>query len=599
MTFCKRLGALLVVSAALGAAGCSGFGSNCSTDADCQAQNPAAFCDPTLKVCFLAAGPVVTNIAPANGASNVTSANAQVVATFSEPIVDAGVTFETFTVIGQGFTAFSEFVANSASTEVTWLPIGGSLSLGTDYTVHLTADIKDGAGKALTPFTSTFSTQDGAWQSGGVLRYTNSTYTCALATNYFGNIATVVELFIPDSSYNNDYGLAGGVSAAGEFPTTDQTPNIQNLVGEQAFAPSAGMAIDLTAFAAWTNFLTDAGAPLPYTPMVSVADPTSGIWSAPLQLDDAGSVPQLTRVVGLNGGTGFAVWLHTTSSATPKRVVFARYYDAANGGWLSPGGLQTDTSVGASNVSIAGNLVGSALVAWQSEQATSDGGPPQIIAASAPGATFPTPVVLSDTTLPSEFPFVGLGVYGTGAVVWQTGTPQTDGGITFHIFGSTFDPSQASSFAAPVQLDSATTTSAQFAQVGVAANGNAVAVWQQFDSTANSVASSTYNSATHSWSAPVLLDSDPSQGVYGPAVVVDPGGNALASWFKGTELTHQIMAGRYTADAGWHGVMQISTGPDTVENLQLLMVVDGFGRGYAVDTRLSTTAEYIEFIPFQ
>ena len=49
--------AVLVAVAALATQGCSGFGTNCSTDADCQAQNGQAICDPTLKVCFLSAGP--------------------------------------------------------------------------------------------------------------------------------------------------------------------------------------------------------------------------------------------------------------------------------------------------------------------------------------------------------------------------------------------------------------------------------------------------------------------------------------------------------------------------------------------------------------
>ena len=136
-----KLWALLVVLAVLGAEGCNGFGTNCSTDADCQVQNPEAVCDPTLKVCFIYSGPVVTGITPVNQAINVPPDNAQVVATFSTSIVDAGPT--TFVVSGQGFDTYGSYTLNAASTQATFTPLAGGLALGTDYTVSLTSGISD------------------------------------------------------------------------------------------------------------------------------------------------------------------------------------------------------------------------------------------------------------------------------------------------------------------------------------------------------------------------------------------------------------------------------------------------------------------------
>lgn len=168
MAWREKLGALAVVLALLTAEGCNGFGSNCSTNADCQAQNPEAVCDPTLKVCFVYSGPVVTSIQPANQTPNVAADNAQVVATFSTSIVDAGPS--TFLVVGQGFDTYGSYTLNAASTQATFTPLAAGLALGTDYTVSLTAGIADTSGNPLLPFTSTFSTADGTFGSGGTLR---------------------------------------------------------------------------------------------------------------------------------------------------------------------------------------------------------------------------------------------------------------------------------------------------------------------------------------------------------------------------------------------------------------------------------------------
>jgi hypothetical protein len=591
--------AVLVAVAALATEGCTGFGTNCSTDADCQAQNPQAICDPTLKVCFLSAGPVVTIIEPADMTLGVTAANAQVAATFSEPVVDAGVTFDSFMVIGQGFRTPGMYSLSSGATQAIFQPYGGTLALGTNYTVNLTASIKDEAGNALRPFTSAFSTRDGAWQggSGGTFRPGPNVGNFSVASNYTANVVTAVDVALDDAISLQDFGLSAGVSANGGPPTAPNTPNLQSSPGQEVTFPSAGSAFDGTGFVVWMTQSSDAGAPAAYVALAAVFDPGAGTWGSPFVLEDAGSNQPSPLVTGTTIGTGLAVWLHTNSSS--KQEVWADYY--SSGGWLGSGAIQTDPTLNSSNLSVAGSAIGAAVLAWQSQQATPDGGPPQIVADYLPGPTIPIPQAISAPGLTSLLPYSAIGISNHGAVVWMAGAAPTDGGtIAFHIYSSTVDPAQTPVFGNAVQIDAAPGT-AEFPQVGVAANGNAVAIWQEFSTTAGSaVVSSVYTYATKTWSQPVALDSSNSIGVYGPAVAVDPGGNALAAWFEGTEAAHQVFGGRYTPDAGWHDVAQLTTGSDTVENLQLQLIVDGFGQGWEVHERFTAGGQsYVEFIPFQ
>ncbi|MGO8971454.1 MAG: Ig-like domain-containing protein [Myxococcaceae bacterium] len=600
MTSCKKrwglFAAVAVGWAVLAIEGCNGFGTTCSTDADCQYP---AFCDPNLKVCFLVAGPYVAEIQPPDGAVDVVPANGVVVATFSDIILDAGIKDTTFTVIGQGFQSPGGYLVtvDAADASVaTFKPVAGGLALGTDYVVTLTSAIKDLGGNALAPFTSNFSTRDGVFTSGGSLRYATQTGLYAMGTNYFGNVVTAVDYLLPSTKM--DFGVLGGVSASGGSPTTAPDP-LQAAAGVEASNPTVGIASDGTAFAAWTNQPTDGG-PVTYSAEVGFWDPNSQAWRYVQELSPPEARSQFPQVVGFNVNTGLAVWLETV---VDKQVVYGSYF-VTDAGWLPAGTIQTDETLGANpagtpgNLSVASDIASDALVAWPSEQATFDGGPPRILAAYLPGTgTFPPPVALSAADAPSQFPRVAMGIYGYGAVVWETETATAIG----HIFASTLDATRATPFHAAVQLDDA--IQAYNPQVGVSANGNAIAIWQeQSDGGSFAVVSSSYTRIGDTWSAPVTLDSDPSNLSYSPVIAVDPSGNALAAWLKQTDAGAGpllVRGGRYNVDGGWHGITQLGASADPVYNYPVLVVVDGLGRGYIMDTRNPGNSLYLEFVPFE
>jgi len=590
MTWRKACWSVLVVAAAFGAAECTGVGQNCNTDADCNAQS---VCDPTLKVCFFYSGPVVTSIVPVDGATEVVAAGGTVVATFSTAIVDAGLNTSTFRVVGQGFNTFGGFSVDSTSTQATFEPLAGGLALGTDYTVNLTASINDPQGDPLLPFNSTFSTQDGEFGAGGTLRFGTQTGAYTMAGNYYGNILTAVDIYTGGDT-SNDYELMVGISDAGSDPVV--TTVLQDIVGQETNNLSAAIAPNQAAFVAWTTNPTDAGTPLTYTALVSAYDPVSQHWGANTTLAAVEPAPQLPQVVAFrpaSGEDGFAVWLQDGGAPGKQAVFYALH--KAGAGWGAYNPLQTDT-LASGYVSVAADFAGNVLVAWESEGES--GGPLQIKASSiASGASPSSPVVVSNPTTVSVVPQVALGITGLGAIVWEQLTLLPDAGLaTSHVFAATFDPTQVHSFGGAVQVDDAGTL-ALYPQVGVAANGNIFVIWQQL----GAVLTSTYTrSDGGSWSAPTLLDSDPVYVVNGPAVAVDPGGNAVAEWLKFTpDAGYQLFGARYTVGAGWYGRTQLAIGGDPVRDFQPAMAVDAMGRCFSLDTRSPSDMPYLEYVPFR
>ncbi len=372
--------------AALAAQGCNGFGTTCSTTADCQAKNPGATCDPTLKVCFLYPGPYVQSIDPANQQVNVAAANGRVVVTFSELVADASVKDPAFTVYGQGFKTPGNYLltVDAADASVaTFKPYADGLALGTDYTVTLTSAIKDLSGNTLLPFTSGFTTKDGAFIAGNSIRYATQTGQFAAASNYYGQVVTAISYLLSYNSVDpsrSDFGMNAGVSAPGGSPTTATNP-LQNTTGIQVNYPTAGIAADGTAFAAWTNSPTSGA--ITYDAEVALWDPSVQAWRYIQQLAGPDTKAQFPQVVGFNNGNGLAVWLQTLAG---KQVVFGSFF-LPDAGWLGAGTIQTDQTLGANpsgqprQLTLAGDIPGDSLVAWQSEQATSDAGPPRILAA--------------------------------------------------------------------------------------------------------------------------------------------------------------------------------------------------------------------------
>ena len=107
-------------------------------------------------------------------------------------------------------------------------------------------------------------------------------------------------------------------------------------------------------------------------------------------------------------------------------------------------------------------------------------------------------------------------------------------------------------------------------QVVADGNGNAIAVWAQFDGSVTHIRANRYVAGS-GWLTPIRIDSDNANSAASPQVAMDGNGNAVVVWMQNTE----IWTNRYTAGVGWGTATIISTGGTSVAAPQISVVAGG------------------------
>ena len=136
-------------------------------------------------------------------------------------------------------------------------------------------------------------------------------------------------------------------------------------------------------------------------------------------------------------------------------------------------------------------------------------------------------------------PQIAIDSYGNAIVVWQ----QYDGTI-YSIYSNRYDSTTESWGAAKLIENS--DLDAYEPQIAINSDGNAIAVWRQHDGTSYSIYSNRYTSST-GWGTAELIENNDSNADF-PQVAIDPDGNAIAVWQQddgtGTN-TNNIYANRF------------------------------------------------------
>jgi hypothetical protein len=147
------------------------------------------------------------------------------------------------------------------------------------------------------------------------------------------------------------------------------------------------------------------------------------------------------------------------------------------------------------------------------------------------GGLWQAPVDLSAAGRDAADPRVAVDAQGNAVAVWYG-----DNGDNLIVQGAV--RAAGGAWQAPVDL-SAAGHNASFPQVAVDAQGNAVAVWNQYDGANRLIVQGAVRPAGGVWQAPIDV-SAAGQNAYLPQVAVDAQGNAAAVWTR-LDGTHQIM----------------------------------------------------------
>lgn len=132
---------------------------------------------------------------------------------------------------------------------------------------------------------------------------------------------------------------------------------------------------------------------------------------------------------------------------------------------------------------------------------------------------------------------------GHTLAVWE----QFDG-ERFNIWANRKAKGQGWSVAQLIETDNA--GSAYNPRVAVDSQGNAVAVWQQFDGQHSRIAANRYMVGT-GWSKAQWIDAPNTREAHAPQVRFDSHGNAIAVWQHNLGQRTRITANRMAAGSGW------------------------------------------------
>jgi hypothetical protein len=268
------------------------------------------------------------------------------------------------------------------------------------------------------------------------------------------------------------------------------------VTGLYAFAPALAIDINGIAMAVWTQ-----DEPPPATRSTWAARFDGSAWGAPFILSSGSRKTYEARVAADAMGHFIAVWTEDTNAYDPGKPagnaipnVWARRN--TNGTWSG------------------GAMIGDATLA------TNDG-----------------------TARPS----ISMNADGTAAVAWE----QRKGGVT-SIAVNRYDALTGLWGTTPVVINTATTASpSAWPAIALDPAGNAIAVWQQSDGSANNAWAS-HSGIASNWGTPQRLGTQGIE-VQNLRADVDAAGNALAVWQTNPlgAVNPVVKARRYLLATGW------------------------------------------------
>ena len=268
-----------------------------------------------------------------------------------------------------------------------------------------------------------------------------------------------------------------------------------------------------------------------------------------------------------DAGNAIVVWSQDgdTTSATIYDI-WANRYDAVTGTWGTARLLESGSGQ-ASAVRIAVSRGGEAMAVWQQESATglSSIWSNRFSAGSWAGAQ----LVDGDEGAGRHayFPHVAIDSNGNAIAVWH----QWDG-ARYNLWARRHVP--GSGWLGEQTVESGV-GNALHGNIAIGTDGTAIAVWQQSNGTRDDVMT---NRFAGTWGTAEIIDSG-TDDAYSPAVAIDSNGNAFAIWYQNDDAVgwsvRHVWTNRFNAATGWETAIRLAENAGTFPSPALAMTADG------------------------
>jgi hypothetical protein len=279
-------------------------------------------------------------------------------------------------------------------------------------------------------------------------------------------------------------------------------------------------------------------------------------WHVAVEIGQGTGFSRDARAATDSNGNALAVWTLQPDPSAGATGVFSNRFTAA-GGWAAPSPVGVLDS--AFRPKLAVDAAGNALAVWHSF----DGNLFNVMwSGFTPNAGWSPQALIQNPTASKQLePQIAIDRQGNAVAVWQ----QFDGS-RFRIVSSRY--LAGSGWTALQAADSGAGDShagdAFQPQVALDSQGNALIVWQQFDPVADQVNlwANRFSVAANAWGTALELGQaesliDPDRT---PRIVFDTNDNALAVW---NQPLAGVWADRYLAGSGWQVPQVIGSGSGT------------------------------------
>ncbi|MBN2401064.1 MAG: hypothetical protein JXN64_01570 [Spirochaetes bacterium] len=124
---------------------------------------------------------------------------------------------------------------------------------------------------------------------------------------------------------------------------------------------------------------------------------------------------------------------------------------------------------------------------------------------------------------------------------------------------------------APEVIEDSDTANAESPQIGMDSEGSAIAVWRQDIVSHYNLYANIFIKSSGTWSGPELIENMNTGHASEPQIAVNPQGNAVAVWIQNESGVFNIYANIYTKGSGWAGAGLIDSGAGQASDPQTII----------------------------
>jgi len=273
---------------------------------------------------------------------------------------------------------------------------------------------------------------------------------------------------------------------------------------------------------------------------------TSGLgWGAATVVSNSAGAASDPQLAFDTNGNALAVWRQENGSG--KKDIWANRYTAGSG-WGTAGLIETEAGT-ANEPQIAFDRNGNALAVWYQDDFTTNNIWANRYTAGSGWGT--AALIEADNAGDASSPQIAFDGDGNALAVWC----QFDG-TRDNMWANRYTVGSGWGTAGLIETDNA--GSAAEPQIAIDNNGSALAVWSQYDGTRNNIWANRY-SAGLGWGTAVLIETDNAGYAFQPQLAYDKNGDAQAVWAQYDGTLSNIWGNRYSAGSGWGMATLIET----------------------------------------